>query len=49
MKKNMRNFFLLTLLISVIGTAVLGLLQSIIGADVLFICAWVFVWVQAYG
>jgi len=43
MKKNMRNFFLLTLLISVIGTAVLGLLQSIIGADVLFICAWVFV------
>jgi len=43
MKKNITNFFLLTLLISVIGTVVLGLLQSIIGADVLFICAWAFV------
>jgi hypothetical protein len=43
MKKNMTNFFLLTLLISVIGTVGLALLETIIGADVLFICAWVFV------
>lgn len=39
----MTNFFLLTMLISIIGTVGLGLLQSAIGADVLFICAWVFV------
>lgn len=43
MKKNMTNFFLLTLLISIIGTVVLGLLQSMIGADTLFISAWLFV------
>ena len=43
MKKNYFNFFLLTLLISVIGTAVLALIETIIGSSALFICAWAFV------